>query len=79
MKPMKPNLFDRLIYRLWYWRWNQILASRPDLRRLFVNHLESFNSKPVKLKPMPHPLYDNAHNLDKIFRRKIAEMEDQMN
>lgn len=32
---IRPNKLDWLIYKLFYWRWNKILASRPDLVKVF--------------------------------------------
>jgi hypothetical protein len=41
---MKPNWFDWLIYRLYVWRWNPILATRPDLRELFIASFKAFDT-----------------------------------
>ncbi len=40
---MKPNWLDFLVYRLYCWRWNRILASRPDLRELFIANMKAFD------------------------------------
>lgn len=39
---MKITWYDMLIYRLFYWRWNRIMAERPDLRRLFREWLNRY-------------------------------------
>ena len=40
---MKINWFDKLLYRVWQWRWNKIFASRPDLREIFIANLKAFD------------------------------------
>ena len=40
---MNPNFFDMLLYRIWCWRWNKILSSRPDLREFFIANLKAFD------------------------------------
>jgi hypothetical protein len=40
---LKPNWFDLLLYRVWYWRWNKIFASRSDLREIFIANLKAFD------------------------------------
>jgi len=42
---MRPNWFDYLVYRLFYWRWNPILSSRPDLRRGFLEYEEGWEKQ----------------------------------
>lgn len=37
------NWLDRLIYRVFFWRWKSILIRRPDLRELFIAYLKSFD------------------------------------
>jgi len=47
------NWIDKIVYRLFYWRWNKILANRTDLRELLIAHLKAFDSldqnTPVKI------------------------------
>lgn len=33
-----------LIYKIWYWRWNKILANRPDLREWMISSLKAFDT-----------------------------------
>lgn len=40
---MKPNWIDMLAYRFYRWRWNRILAARPDLRELFIAYMKAFD------------------------------------
>lgn len=40
---MKPTWFDFLLYRIAAWRWNRILASRPDFRELAICYLKAFD------------------------------------
>lgn len=40
---MKINWLDMLVYRLFYWRWNKILANRPDLREIFIAWAKAFD------------------------------------
>jgi len=50
---MKVTWLDMLVYRLYVWRWNPILASRPDLREIFIAYLKAFDvldeDDPVKV------------------------------
>lgn len=39
---MKPTKLDWLLYRLFHWRWNKILAKRLDYFRGFKNHVDDF-------------------------------------
>lgn len=48
---MKPNAFDWFIYRLFYWRWNAILASNPGLRYLFSLYMETWNASHTNVIP----------------------------
>lgn len=36
--------FDRLIYFLFYWRWNPKLKNDPVLRKLFLSYLKSWEA-----------------------------------
>jgi hypothetical protein len=36
----RPNWFDWLVYRLFYWRWNPILRENMPLRRRFMAYWE---------------------------------------
>lgn len=49
----KINLLDRLIYRLFFWRWQKIFRRRPDLRELFIAFLKSYDvlddGEPIKV------------------------------
>lgn len=40
----KTNYLDRLIYRLFVWRWNPILRKRPDLREFFISWLKAYDT-----------------------------------
>jgi hypothetical protein len=52
--------FDMMIYRIWYWRWNKILANRPDIREFFISYLKAFdvvdNGTPVKITVIIEPV-----------------------
>ena len=37
-------IFDICIYRLFYWRWNGKLSESHDLRKLFLNYLNSWEA-----------------------------------
>lgn len=39
----KLNWLDMFIFRIWYWRWNKILANRPDLREWLISSLKAFD------------------------------------
>jgi hypothetical protein len=39
---MKITFFDRLVYRLFYWRWNPILRRRADLLEVFRRSLDRY-------------------------------------
>ena len=41
---MKIWFFDRWIYKLFYWRWNRILAHHPVMREAMISHLKAFDS-----------------------------------
>lgn len=43
---MKPNWFDWLVYRLFRWRWNKILKSRPKTKSGFIAHLQVWGDIP---------------------------------
>lgn len=40
----KVGWLDMLIYKIWYWRWNKILANRPDLREWMISSLKAFDT-----------------------------------
>lgn len=42
---IRPNWFDRIIYRLFFWRWNRILANRPDLLKEFEGAIMQWKVK----------------------------------
>jgi hypothetical protein len=39
---MRPTKFDWLIYKIFYWRWNPILAQNERLREYFKVHFVSW-------------------------------------
>lgn len=39
----KIKWYDWLVYKLFYWRWNRILANHPDLREFMIANLKSFD------------------------------------
>jgi hypothetical protein len=39
---VKPTLFDWFIYRLFYWRWNKILATNENLLTGFRMYMNSW-------------------------------------
>lgn len=41
---MKIWFFDRWIYRLFYWRWNRILACDPVRREMMIAYLKAFDT-----------------------------------
>lgn len=41
---MKIRWYDWLVYRLYYWRWQKILAARPDMREMMISWLKSFDT-----------------------------------
>lgn len=64
----KLSWFDLFIYKIWYWRWNNIFANRPDLREIFIANLKAFDTlnegDPVKVtvtieKANEFPVNDN--------------------
>lgn len=40
---ISPSWFDRMVYKLWYWRWNRIYANRPDLRETMIVSMKVFD------------------------------------
>jgi len=36
--------FDIIVYRLFYWRWNNKLANNADIRKLFLDFLNSWEA-----------------------------------
>jgi len=53
--------FDMIIYRLFYWRWKRRLIENNEIRRLFLNYLQAWEtiSKETSLgvgKPPKFPL-----------------------
>lgn len=42
---ISPTWFDWLVYRLFYWRWNLILAARPDLRAVYRQIWEQYETQ----------------------------------
>ena len=36
--------FDMIIYRLFYWRWKQRLIENDDIRRLFLQYLQAWET-----------------------------------
>lgn len=37
------SFIDKLIYRLFHWRWSPIFANRPDMRELFISFLRAYD------------------------------------
>ncbi len=42
---MRPNWLDWLVYHLFYWRWNHILAVRGDLRAVLRQTWEQYENQ----------------------------------
>lgn len=40
----KIRWYDWLVYRLFYWRWNKILAARPDIREIMIAFLRVYDT-----------------------------------
>ena len=40
---MRLNFADMLVYRLFHWWWNPILARSPERRELFISWLKSYD------------------------------------
>lgn len=43
MKRRRIRWWDWLVYKLFHWRWNPILAARPDLREIIIANLKAFD------------------------------------
>lgn len=41
----KPNKLDWLIYKIFYWRWNPILASNIEMAKFFSRQINDFNKR----------------------------------
>jgi hypothetical protein len=41
---VRPTRFDMIIYHLFWWRWNRILAARPDLWDFIVRHGQAWRA-----------------------------------
>lgn len=42
--------FDLWVYKLFYWRWNPILHTHPEVRRAFLEHMQTWSEARVNMR-----------------------------
>lgn len=59
---MKINKIDWWIYKLFYWRWNKIFKTKPDMLNWFIQYMSNYqkSSNKTETKCLPNYLYDNS-------------------
>ena len=60
----RTNWLDRIVYRLFFWRWQPLLRERPDMTLFIANHM----IKHVETRP-------DYQEVVKLYEAKIEEMD----